>query len=100
MAKQSFIVRRSPFLSLTQLECIEAAMFRILSDVGVAVLNEEILRKLKSSGFQSKGDSIVIDGKLVQEFLAAERARNGRKLTEEHHAIAPSSHASGLFIPG
>jgi len=98
MIEQPFIVRRYPFLSLTQLECIEAAMFRILAEVGVAVLNEEILGQLKSSGFQSKGDRIVIERKLVQEFLDAERTRNGRKFTEEPQLVEPSSHEIGVHI--
>ena len=98
MTNHPFIVRRSAFFSIDRLERIEEAALRILADVGIAILDEEILQRLKLSGFQGKGNRITIDRKLVREFLDAERTKNGNKFTEEPQPIDPSSHEIGVYV--
>ncbi len=98
MTNHPFIVRRSAFFSIDQLERIEEAALRILANIGIAILDEEILQRLKSSGFQGKGNRITIDRKLVREFLDAERTKNGNRFTEEPQPIDPSSHEIGVHI--
>lgn len=92
MSYQPFIVQRSPFFNVSQLELIEEAALRILEHVGIAILGEEMLEKLKSRGFKSMGNRIIIDRKVVLEFLDAERKNNGYKFSEEPHLIEPSDH--------
>ena len=98
MTDRPFGVRLSAFFDTYQLERIEEAMLRILAEVGIAILDEGILERLTSSGFQSNGNRILIGRKPVQEFLDAERTKNGSKFTEEPLPIEPSSHEIGVHI--
>jgi trimethylamine:corrinoid methyltransferase-like protein len=71
------IVPRPPLLSLAQLERIEEAVQRLLEEVGIAVLEEEVLESLRTSGFSVRDGRVFIERKLVSEFLEAERKRHG-----------------------
>jgi len=82
MENHSFIVQRPPLFSIDQLENIEEAALRILEKVGIAVLDEEIREQLLSHGFQLEKDRVLINRKLVSEFIDAERKRNGDKRPE------------------
>ena len=90
MENRSFVVQRPAFFSIDQLENIEEAALRILEKVGIAVLDEEIQQQLLSSGFQMEKDRILINRKLVSEFIDAERKRNGDKFSESPHDSEPT----------
>jgi len=77
-----FIVQRPALFSLDQLEQMEEAMMRILEDVGIAVLDDDLLERLSSCGFQTKANRVLIERKMAREFLEAERERNGNKFSE------------------
>jgi len=98
MSYRPFVVKRSPFFSINQLENIEEAMLRILEEVGIAIIDDEILKQLKSCGFQIKGNRAYIDRKQVLEFLDTERKNNGNKFSEEPEPIDTSSHKIGVSL--
>ena len=54
MNERPFIVQRHPFFTVPQLERVEEAMLRILEQAGIAILDDEILDKLRACGFQSR----------------------------------------------
>lgn len=82
MSSRSFIVQRSSFFSIDQLERIEEAMLRILEKVGIAVLDEDLLEQLKSCKFQTRDNRVFIDRKRILRFLDAERKSNDDKFSE------------------
>ena len=82
MSDHPLIVQRPAIFSIDQLEQMEEAMMRILEDVGVAVLDDSLFQKLSSCGFPVKDNRIVVERKLVREFLQAERKRNGNRFSE------------------
>lgn len=58
-------------------------MLRILETVGIAVLDDDLLGRLRSLGFQVKdGNRIVIRRHLAEAFLSAERERNGGQFSD------------------
>lgn len=58
-------------------------MLRILETVGIAVLDDEVLGRLRSAGFQVKdGNRAVIRQHVVEAFLADERKRNGDRFLD------------------
>jgi len=98
MGYRSFVVQRSPFFDTNQLQRIEEAMLRILEEVGIAILDDEIFKQLKSCGFQIKGNRVCICRKRVSEFLDAERKHNGYKFSEEPEPIDTSTHKIGVSL--
>lgn len=93
-----FFVRRPALLSSSQLEQMEEAMMRILEDIGIAVLNENIVRQLVSCGFSTKDNRILIERKLVREFLDEERKSNGNRFSEEQNFSPPKSNKITLSV--
>jgi trimethylamine:corrinoid methyltransferase-like protein len=98
MGYRPFVVQRSPFFDINQLQHIEEAMLRILEEVGIAILDDEILIQLKSCGFQIKGNRACINRKQVLEFLDTERKNNGNKFSEEPEPIDASSNKIGVSL--
>jgi len=92
MSNNSFIVQRPPFFSIDQLEQIEEAMLRILEQVGIAVSDEDARKQLLSRGFQIRDDRVLVNRKIVVEFLDVERRSNGDNFSEVPQAIEPTSH--------
>lgn len=89
--RRPFLVQRPAFFSMRQLERIEEAAMRILEEVGIAVLDDGVLEQLSSCGFAVKDKRILIERKLIQEFLEAERERNGNSFSEEPQPVEISS---------
>jgi trimethylamine:corrinoid methyltransferase-like protein len=98
MGENPFIVKRSAFFSIQQLECMEEAALRILDEIGIAVLDEEILEQLLSCGFQANGNRVTIEQSLVSDFLDAERKNNGDQFSEEPVPVKPSSHSLNVGV--
>ncbi len=98
MNNPALIFQRPPVFSIPQLERMEEAMLRILEEVGIAILDEEILEQLRSCGFQATGNRIRVNRKLVSEFLDAERKRNGDKFSEGPLPAKPTSSHIGLGV--
>jgi trimethylamine--corrinoid protein Co-methyltransferase len=70
------LAQRSVLFSIEQLERIEEAAMRILEGVGIAVLDDSVLEQLSSCGFLTKGNRVLIERRLVRDFVEAERKRN------------------------
>ncbi len=87
MSRRSLLFRRQPLLSLQQLARIEDAALRILDEIGIAVLHDGLLQRLRSAGFRACGDRVMIEPHVVHQFLAAERAANGGEFSEEPQSI-------------
>lgn len=98
MVYRPFVVQRSPFFDINQLQRIEEAMLRILEEVGIAILDDEIFKQLKSCGFQIKGNRACINRKRVSEFLDTERKKNGNKFSEEPEPVDASSYKIGVSL--
>ncbi|MHC4592036.1 MAG: trimethylamine methyltransferase family protein, partial [Planctomycetota bacterium] len=77
MSQTAFFVSRPAFLNAQELSRVEDAALRILDEVGVAVLDEDLLAKLRARGFRVNGNRALIEKRLVREFIDAERDRNG-----------------------
>ena len=91
MENRTLIFQRPPVFGIHELERIEEAALRILEEVGIAILDEDIFHQLRSCGFKEVGNRILVDRKVVSEFLDAERKRNGDKFSEGPHPIKPTS---------
>lgn len=98
MSESPFIVQRSPFFSIQQLERMEEAALRILDEVGIAIVDEKMLGQLLSCGFRAKGNRVTISQELVSDFLDAERKRNGDQFSEEPMVVKPSSYKLGVGV--
>ena len=98
MNHHPFIVQRQSLFSIDQLERIEEAMFRILEEVGIAVLDDDILTQMRSRGFQTNGNRVFFNRRLILEFLDAERKRNGDRFSEGPQPIEPSSSQIELSV--
>jgi len=98
MGYRPFIVKRPPFFSISQLENIEEAVLRILEEAGIAVIDDEILKRLGSSGFQIRGNRACIDRRQVSEFLDAERKNNGYRFSEEPEPVDASRQNIGVSL--
>jgi|GEM_PF-430659 len=83
------LVQRPALFSIGQLERMEEAAIRILEQVGIAVLDDTILKQLSSCGFPVKGNRVFIERELVREFLESERERSS----------VGATHASPLHRP-
>lgn len=86
-----FIVQRQSFFSMVQLECIQEAMLRILEDVGIAVLDKDVLEKLARRKFTIRENRVFIDRKLVLKFLETERQNNSNLFSETPQQIRNSN---------
>ncbi len=95
-----FFVQRPSVFSLAQLERMEEAMMLILEDVGIAVLYDDLLTKLSSRGFPVKGNRVIVERKLVREFLKTERESNGNKFSEEPQAVEINNPRITLSVSG
>ena len=74
---------------------MEEAVLRILEEVGIAVLDEEMRGQLASREFPNRADRVCIPRMLVREFLDAERKQNGDGFSEGPQSIeAPNSQIS------
>ncbi len=92
-----FFVERSPFFSTQQLGNIEEASLRILEEVGIAVLDEDIADKLKHK-FRFKGNRTIIDRKTASTFIDEERQKNGSKFSEKPQAVDPSNTKIDVYM--
>jgi trimethylamine--corrinoid protein Co-methyltransferase len=90
MENRSFVVQRSPFFSIEQLECIEEAMLRILEKVGIAIIDDKMIEQLQPK-FKFKGNRAIFERKVVLDFIDNERKRNGYKFSEKPQTINPSN---------
>ena len=92
MPRRAFSVQRTALLSAEELTRIEEAMVRILDECGIAVLDEELIERLRREGFRTNGNRVFVEPRLVREFLEAERTRNGDQFGEGPAGIgaAPS----------
>ena len=95
-----FFVQRPPVFSISQLEQMEEAMMRILEDVGIAVLYDDLLKKLSSRGFPVKGNRVIVERNLVREFLENERKQNGNKFPEGQQSIKVDNPRIALSVSG
>ncbi|MHC4592661.1 MAG: trimethylamine methyltransferase family protein [Planctomycetota bacterium] len=77
MSRTAFFVSRSAFVNAQELSRVEDAALRILDEVGVAVLDEDLLAKLRARGFRVSGNRAMIEKRVVREFIDTERDRNG-----------------------
>ena len=98
MSERPFIVQRHPFFTTPQLERVEEAMLRILEQAGIAILDDEILDKLRACGFQSRDNRVFIHRELVMEFLDAERKKNGYKFSEIPRPVEPPGHEIQVYV--
>ena len=95
-----FFVQRSSIFSLDQLEQMEEAMMRVLEDIGIAVLYDDMLTDLSYRGFPVRGNRVLIERKLVREFLENERELNGNKFSTEQQAIEVNESRISLSVSG
>ena len=84
-----FAVRRDRILDDAQLERIESTAVRILETVGIAVPEEEMRDRLRSSGFRIRGERVWISETQTTAFLDAERTRNGNRFSEGPLPVDP-----------
>lgn len=98
MAYQTFMVQRSPFFSLKQLEQIEQTVYRLLEEVGISVLDPELERSLLSRGFKQRNRRVVIEKGVVSEFINEERKRNQNKFSEEPKLTEPNDVQISVYI--
>jgi len=85
-----FIVERSPFFHLEQLEQMEASVLRLLEGIGIAVLDEGLRQRLDRAGFQRCGNRLLIEPKRVEEFLRSERDRGGNRFAAGPQSLPPA----------
>jgi len=90
MNAHPWVVSRPPLLGLAQLQRIEEAVIRILEEVGIAVLESEVLASLRSKGFAVRDNRVRIEGHLVREFLESERSRHGNRFSPEPAVPEPA----------
>ena len=83
----TFFVQRPALFKISQLEQMEEAAMRILEEIGVAVVDDDVLQQLSACGFPVKGNRAFIGRKLAREFLETERERNGNKFSESPRPI-------------
>lgn len=81
--RRPLILRRKALMSLDELQRIEEAMLRILAEVGIAVLDDELRGRLSSRGLRTSGNRVFIERETALEFLEAERAGNGNQFREQ-----------------
>ncbi|HGJ64850.1 TPA: hypothetical protein ENS27_05600 [bacterium] len=86
MKNTTFFVQRNPFFNINQLENIEEASLRILEKIGIAVLDDDIIAKLKTK-FSFKGNRAIIGRKIASDFINDERKRNGNKFSDKPQSI-------------
>lgn len=95
MANVPFRVTRGPFFSVTQLERIEEAATRILTNIGVKVRDEHVRAMVRAKGFPFKGDRVLFDRAQVREFLDGERARGGTEFCPDT-SLPPAGFTVGV----
>lgn len=93
-----FSVQRSAFLTTSQLEQIEEGMLRLLEEVGVAVLDEQLLSQIERKGFQAAGGRVLIERQVARDFVEHERARNGRSFSETPAPAPPGDAHLNVFV--
>lgn len=90
MKVSPWIASRPLLLGLAQLERIEESMIRILEEIGIAVLEPEVLASLRAKGFVTRDNRVRIEGKLVREFLESERRCHGNGFSLEPRLPEPA----------
>ena len=83
-----FRVQREPFFTAVQLENIEEAAIRLLTDVGVKIPDDDLRGRASRAGFAISGDRARFERGKVAGFIDGERERNGRSFSQ---ASAPST---------
>ena len=83
-----FRVQREPFFTAVQLENIEEAAIRLLTDVGVKIPDDDLRGRVSRAGFAISGDRARFERGKVAGFIDGERERNGRSFSQ---ASAPST---------
>src|SRR3989304_9248240 len=86
-APSPLLVQRTALLSSDQLGRIEEAMTRILEEIGIAVKDEFLLKRLSSRGFRIQDGRVRLQRSVVAEFLATERKNSGHKFSEHPQVI-------------
>ncbi len=71
-----------------ELDQIRKAMFRILEEVGIAVLNDNLREKLKLLHFKVNEKRVCIGQKSVEDFLEREQMGNGQPSEQEPGSMA------------
>jgi len=92
------IIPRPPLFSLDQLAQIEEALLRILEEIGLAVLEENLLAALRSAGFPIRDGRVLLERKLVAEFLAEERKRHGDEFAAGPQPLEPPGSEISLSV--
>jgi trimethylamine--corrinoid protein Co-methyltransferase len=63
------LIQRTAIFSIDQLERIKESAIRILEEIGIAVLDDDIRQIIESAGFKAKDKRIFVQRKLFQEFI-------------------------------
>ena len=77
------LLTRPALFTLDQLQQIEVAALRLLEEVGIAVLSDELTRRLQGRGFRWRGNRVLLEGQVVGEFLRSVREANGNQFVPE-----------------
>ena len=97
MNNTTFFAQRKPFFSINQLENIEEASLRILEKIGIAVLDDDIISKLKTK-FSFKGNRAIIERKIASDFINDERKRNGNKFSDKPQYIDTTNTTIDVYL--
>ena len=85
--KRPLIAKRSALFTLRQLEQIEEAAMRILEEIGIAIPDDDLLKRVAACGFPVSGNRVLIPRQLYRRFIEAERARNGNSFAAEPRPV-------------
>ncbi|MEW6749430.1 MAG: trimethylamine methyltransferase family protein [Candidatus Latescibacterota bacterium] len=72
-----FALRREPFFCPGELEAMEQVVLRLLAEVGLAVVDEDLRRTLAGAGHRLAGQRVLLSQRRVTAFLHKERQANG-----------------------
>jgi trimethylamine:corrinoid methyltransferase-like protein len=79
---------------------IKDGFYKILEKIGLEVIDENVIERLKKIGFKFNGKRVIIEGKKVDEFIEKCKKRNLEKRKEDNEIkIESGSHALYHFDP-
>lgn len=90
------VMQRPALFKMGDLEQIEETAYRILGEYGIIIRDEPLEQELKKRHFSFKGNRVILDKKLVKEFVDAERGKNGNQYVDTPQDALPES--STLFL--
>lgn len=83
------LLTRPGLFTLDQLHRIETGALRVLAEVGLRVHSEELARRLRGRAYRWQGDRVLLEPRVVREYLEAVRHSNGNSFTTEPLSLSP-----------